>query len=120
MVALAGRNRVRLPFGSVEDVRAAYRFANLQEFLDIYYQGTSVLVTEQDFYDLTWAYLIKARQQNVVHAELFFDPQAHTSRGVPFERVIGGIHRALVDGESRLGITSRLILCFLRHLDQAD
>ena len=120
MFALAARNRVALPYRSVADVRSAYRFANLQAFLDIYYQGCSVLLTEPDFYDLTWAYLVKARRQNVVHAELFFDPQAHTGRGVPFERVIGGIRRALVDAEATLGMTSRLILCFLRHLDEAD
>jgi adenosine deaminase len=119
MFALAARNRVRLPYGSVDALRDAYRFANLQAFLDIYYQGAAVLLTEQDFYDLTWAYLAKARQQNVVHAEVFFDPQAHTGRGVPFATVIGGIHRALVDGAARLGVTSRLILCFLRHLDES-
>jgi adenosine deaminase len=120
MVALAARNGVALRFGSVDAVRAAYRFANLQAFLDLYYEGTSVLRTEPDFYDLTWAYLTKARRQNVVHAELFFDPQAHTARGVPLAAVIGGIRRALVDAEARLGMTSRLILCFLRHLDEAD
>jgi adenosine deaminase len=120
MVALAERNRVTLPYRSVDEVRSAYRFANLQAFLDLYYQGCSVLLTEQDFYDLTWAYLVKARQQTVVHAEVFFDPQAHTGRGVPFERVIGGIRRALLDGEAMLGMTSRLILCFLRHLDEQD
>jgi adenosine deaminase len=120
MVALAARNGVALRFGSVDAVRAAYRFANLQAFLDLYYEGMSVLRTEPDFYDLTWAYLTKARRQNVVHAELFFDPQAHTARGVPLATVIGGIRRALVDAEARLGMTSRLILCFLRHLDEAD
>ncbi len=120
LFALAARNRVALPYRSVTAVRDAYRFANLQAFLDLYYQGCSVLLTEQDFYDLTWAYLVRARQQNVVHAEPFFDPQAHTGRGVPFERVIGGIRRALVDAETTLGLTSRLILCFLRHLDEAD
>ncbi|MGZ9909526.1 hypothetical protein ACXYS1_25745, partial [Escherichia coli] len=86
----------------------------------VYYQGMSVLRNEADFYDLTWAYLEQAKRQNIRHAEIFFDPQAHTSRGVPFADVITGIHRALVDAESRLGITSRLILCFLRHLDEDD
>src|SRR5215831_14826500 len=120
MFALAARNGVGLPYRSVDEVRAAYRFANLQEFLDIYYQGTSVLRTEQDFYDLTWAYLTKAQQHHVVHAEVFFDPQAHTARGVPFSTVIGGIRRALVAAEADLGITSRLILSFLRDLDERD
>lgn len=117
---LARRNGVRLPYASVEALRAAYAFSNLQSFLDIYYQGMSVLLHEQDFYDLTWAYLEKAKRQNVVHAEIFFDPQGHTARGVPIANAINGIHRALNDGESRLGISSRLIMCFLRHLDEDD
>jgi adenosine deaminase len=119
MLALARRNGVRLRFATVEEARAAYRFGNLQDFLDLYYQGMSVLLREQDFYDLAWAYLERAKADNVVHAELFFDPQGHTDRGVPFETVIGGLARALEDGETRLGISSRLILCFLRHLDEA-
>lgn len=118
--ALAQKNGVRLPYASVEALRAAYAFANLQSFLDIYYQGMSVLLHEQDFYDLAWAYLTKAKQQNVVHAEIFFDPQGHTSRGVAIATVIGGLSRALGDAETKLGITSRLILCFLRHLDEDD
>jgi adenosine deaminase len=117
---LARRNGVRLPYPSVEALRAAYDFSNLQDFLDVYYQGMSVLLREADFYDLTWAYLERSKRQNIRHAEIFFDPQAHTSRGVPFADVITGIHRALADGEARLGITSRLILCFLRHLDEDD
>src|SRR5262245_61168639 len=104
MMALAARNRVTLRFDTVEALRAAYRFCNLQAFLDLYYEGTSVLRTEADFYDLTWAYLTKARAQNVVHVEPFFDPQAHTSRGIPFATVIGGVRRALVDAETRLGM----------------
>ncbi len=120
MFALAGRNGVRLPYDGVDTTRAAYRFGNLQEFLDLYYQGMSVLIEEQDFYDLTWAYLEKARQQNILHAEIFFDPQAHTARGVAFETVIGGIDRALGDAEDQLGITAKLILCFLRHLEEED
>jgi adenosine deaminase len=116
MFELARRNGIRLPHASVADVRRAYVFSDLQSFLDIYYAGCRVLLTEQDFYDLTWAYLERAATQGVRHAEIFFDPQTHTDRAVPFETVVTGIHRALQDGESRLGITSGLILCFLRHL----
>jgi adenosine deaminase len=118
--ALARRNGVALRHRSVAALRRAYSFRNLQDFLDLYYQGTSVLLKEQDFYELTSAYLVKAARQRVVHAELFFDPQAHAARGVPFATVIGGISRALADGEATLGITSRLIMCFLRHLPEAD
>ncbi|MCP4395726.1 MAG: adenosine deaminase, partial [bacterium] len=100
--------------------RCAYEFNNLQDFLSIYYQGANVLQVEQDFYDLVWAYLLKCQQQNVVHVEPFFDPQTHTARGVPFKVVMNGISRALKDGESQLGITSRLIMCFLRHLTEED
>ena len=120
MFALAQRNRVALPYESVEAVRRAYVFSDLQSFLDIYYAGCRVLVTEQDFYDLTWAYLERAAAQGVRHAEIFFDPQTHTERGVPFETVISGIHRALHDGRARLGISSGLIMCFLRHLSEED
>ena len=116
MFELARRNGVQLPYASVDEVRQAYVFSDLQSFLDIYYAGCCVLVTEEDFYDLTWAYLTRAAAQGVRHAEIFFDPQTHTDRGVPFETVVTGIHRALEDGQSRLGITSGLILCFLRHL----
>ncbi len=118
--ALAQRNGVSLPYPSVSALRAAYDFSDLQSFLDIYYAGASVLLLEQDFYDLTWAYLQRAHADAVVHTEIFFDPQTHTARGVPFATVIGGIHRALADGERLLGISSRLILCFLRHLSEAD
>ena len=120
LFALAKRNGVSLPFETVEAVRAAYDFGNLQDFLDIYYQGMQVLIEEQDFYDLTWAYLEKARAQNVLHTEIFFDPQAHMERGIAFETVIQGIDRALGDAARELGITSKLIMCFLRHLDQTD
>lgn len=118
--ALARRNGVSLPYPSVEALRAAYAFADLQSFLDIYYQCMSVLVRERDFYDLTWAYLDKVHRQSVVHTEIFFDPQGHTSRGVPFGDVVTGIHRALADAQSKFGMTSRLIMCFLRHLDEDD
>lgn len=113
---LAERNGVTLPFDSVEEARAAYDFDDLQSFLDIYYEGASVLLEERDFYDLTWAYLQRAYADNVRHTEIFFDPQTHTDRGVPFETVVEGIHRALMAAESQLGMSSRLILCFLRHL----
>lgn len=116
MFELARRNRVSLPYADVEAVRRAYVFDNLQSFLDIYYAGCAVLVTEQDFYDLTTAYLRRAVSQGVRHAEIFFDPQTHTDRGISFETVVTGIHRALEDGERGLGISSRLIMCFLRHL----
>ena len=120
MFALAQRNGVAIPFASVEEVRAAYAFTNLQDFLDIYYQGMGVLITERDFYDLTAAYLARAHADAVRHVEIFFDPQGHTARGVAFETVITGITRALDDAHARYGITSKLIMCFLRHLDEAD
>ncbi len=116
MMAIAQRNKVPLKFQSVEEIRAAYEFENLQSFLDIYYEGAQVLLHEQDFYDLTWAYLDKVSSENVRHVEIFFDPQTHTDRGVAFATVIDGIHRALQDAQGKLGISSRLILCFLRHL----
>ena len=116
MFALAERNGIELPYASVEEVRAAYDFSDLQSFLDIYYAGACVLLTEQDFYDLTWAYLLRCRDDEVCHSEIFFDPQTHTDRGVAFETVIEGISRALSDGREQLGISSQLILCFLRHL----
>ncbi|MFC3151213.1 adenosine deaminase [Litoribrevibacter euphylliae] len=120
MFALAQRNNVELPFKSVEEVRAAYEFSNLQDFLDIYYQGANVLIHEQDFYDLTWAYLTKCKEQNVMHVEPFFDPQTHTDRGVAFRTVLNGIIRALKDGQEKLGISSELIMCFLRHLSEEE
>ncbi len=116
MFELAGRNQVSLPYPDVEAVRRAYVFDDLQSFLDIYYAGCAVLLTEQDFYDLTSAYLRRVAGQGVRHAEIFFDPQTHTDRGVAFETVVTGIHRALEDGLASLGISSRLIMCFLRHL----
>ncbi|MCW8334856.1 adenosine deaminase [Vibrio paucivorans] len=118
MFELAKRNQIPLPFQSPEEVRAAYQFSNLQSFLDIYYQGAQVLIHEQDFYDLTWAYLLRCQQDNVIHTEIFFDPQTHTDRGIAFSTVVNGITKALSDAESQLGITSQLIMCFLRHLDE--
>lgn len=120
MLAIASRNAVELPFGTVSQVRQSYQFGNLQEFLDIYYRCMSVLLTEEDFFDLTRAYFDRIAVQRVRHAELFFDPQAHTSRGVPFDTVCAGIGRGLQYGFDRYRITSRLIMCFLRHLDEAD
>jgi adenosine deaminase len=116
MFRLARRNQVTLPYESVDALRRAYVFGNLQSFLDIYYAGCDVLRTEEDFYELTRAYLERATSENVRHAEIFFDPQTHTSRGISFETVITGIHRALTEGEREHGITTGLILCFLRHL----
>src|SRR5215208_3116765 len=116
MFALAERNRVALRYASAEEVRRAYDFSDLQSFLDVYYEATQVLLHEQDFYDLIRAYLQKAAAQNVRRVEVVFDPQAHTSRGVSFETVIMGIHRAMLDAERPLGISSALMLCFLRHL----
>ena len=115
---LAKRNSIQLPFNSVNEVKKAYQFSNLQDFLDIYYQGAEVLLHKQDFYDLTWAYLLMCNQQNVMHVEPFFDPQTHTVRGVAFETIVSGIAEALADGKAKLGITSRLIMCFLRHLSE--
>ncbi len=120
MFAIARRNKADIPFKSVEDVRRAYRFANLQDFLDIYYRSADVLRTEEDFYDLTLAYLKRAAADGVRHAEVFFDPQTHTARGVAFATVADGILKALADGERQFGITSKLILCFLRHLSEND
>jgi len=119
MFALAGRNGVEIPFDSVDEVRAAYNFSNLQDFLDIYYRGADVLRTEEDFRDLAIAYFDRAAADNVVHAEIFFDPQTHTDRGIAFDTVMRGLLAGMADAEARHGITSRLILCFLRHLDEA-
>lgn len=118
MFEIAQRNKKQIRFNSVEEVREAYNFSNLQDFLDIYYEGMNVLTTEQDYYDLTWAYMSKVYLENVIHAEIMFDPQGHTDRGIPFDTVIGGIDRALKDAQSKLGMTTVLILSFLRHLDE--
>ena len=115
---LAQRNGVQLPYASVDALRAAYAFTDLQSFLDIYYAGASVLLTEADFFDMAWAYFERAAADNVVHAEIFFDPQTHTDRGVPIEQVIGGLHHAGQRAHAEFGITSGLILCFLRHLSE--
>ena len=118
--ALAQRNGLTIPYSSVEELRSAYAFTNLQSFLDIYYAGASVLITEQDFYDMARAYFVKAAADNVVHAELFFDPQTHTARGVSLDVVINGLHRACVDAHTELGVSGALIMCFLRHLSEEE
>ena len=117
---MAKRNQVQIPYSSVDVLRAAYAFTDLQSFLDIYYAGASVLLQEPDFYDMAWAYFLKAQADNVVHAELFFDPQTHTARQVPMATVINGLHRACVDAHTKLGISASLIMCFLRHLSEEE
>lgn len=118
--ALAARNGVKLPYASVEALRDAYAFTDLQSFLDIYYAGASVLLHEADFYDMAWAYFERAKADHVIHAELFFDPQTHTARGVPMAAVVHGLSRACADAQAKLGISAALILCFLRHLSEDD
>ena len=120
MFALAKRNGISLPYADVAALAAAYDFHNLQSFLDLYYQGAAVLQTEQDFFDLTWAYLVRCHAQHVVHTEVFFDPQTHLVRGIDMGTVVGGITAALDKAEQQWGISSCLILCFLRHLSEAD
>ena len=120
MMKLAAKNGIELPFESAADIRRAYDFKDLQSFLDIYYQGAQVLLTVDDFYRLTWNYLQKASEQNVRHAEIFFDPQTHTARGIKFETIVQGIHRAMVDAGHQLGLSSKLIMCILRHLSVAE
>ena len=118
MFAIAQRNQIQIPYQSVEEVKQAYNFHNLQSFLDIYYAGANVLVHEQDFYNLAWAYFEKCAEDKVVHTEMFFDPQTHTERGVEFATVIAGLKRACQDAQQKLGISSQLIMCFLRHLSE--
>jgi len=120
MVSLAGKHGLTLPYSSVDEVRAAYNFSDLQSFLDLYYAGCNVLRDRRDFYALAMAYFTRAHTDNVVHAELFFDPQTHTARGIAMEVVIGGLRDAMEDAQRRYGITSELILCFLRHLSEDD
>lgn len=117
MFSIARRNKIKLKYRSVDELKLAYNFNNLQEFLDIYYEGAKVLINEEDFYDLTYSYFEKIHSQNVVHAEIFFDPQTHTSRGISFGTVISGIYKAMAKAHEKFGITSFLIMSFLRHLD---
>jgi adenosine deaminase len=118
LFAIAQRNNIFLKYETIAELRQAYDFSNLQDFLDIYYEGARVLIKERDFYDLTFSYLKKVHSQNVIHTEIFFDPQTHTERGIEFETVINGIHNALRDGGKEFGMTTGLIMCFLRHLDE--
>jgi len=118
MFAIAQRNQIQIPYQSVEEVKQAYNFHNLQSFLDIYYAGANVLRHEQDFYDLAWAYFEKRAEDRIVHTEMFFDPQTHTERGVEFATVLAGLKRACEDAKAKLGISSQLIMCFLRHLSE--
>lgn len=120
MFALAQKNNIELSYKSVEEVRNAYNFTSLQSFLDIYYAGANVLITQSDFFDMTWAYLLTCKAQNILHTEIFFDPQTHTKRGINFETVVKGITQALQKGEKELGISSFLIMCFLRHLSEEE
>ena len=118
MFKLSKRNNVEIPFKNVEEIKSAYNFSNLDSFLKIYYQGSNVLITEEDFFDLTWEYVLRCKKDNIVHTEIFFDPQSHTERGISFDTVINGIYKALKKGELEFGITSKIIMCFLRHLDE--
>jgi adenosine deaminase len=117
MFAIAKRNNKRIKFQSIEELKEAYQFNNLQDFLDIYYEGANVLIEEDDFFEMTWNYLEKMHQENVKHVEIFFDPQTHTDRSIPFEKVVNGIHKALQKAEIEFAVSSKLIMCFLRHLD---
>ena len=118
MFALAKKNNIQIPFKSIEDVKTAYNFDNLDSFLKIYYESAKVLVKEQDFFDLTWAYALKCKEENIVHTEIFFDPQTHTERGIKFDVVINGIYSALLKAEKQFGLSFKIIMCFLRHLDE--
>ena len=115
---LAKKNKIRIPFSSTEEIKSAYNFKNLESFLKIFYQGSSVLIKEQDFFDLTWAYVLKCKEDNIVHTEIFFDPQTHINRGIDFDVVINGIYKALEKGNKEFGLTFGIIMCFLRHLDE--
>ena len=118
MFELAKRNNIPIPYKNVEEVKSAYNFNNLDTFLNIYYQGSKVLIHEKDFFDLTWAYVLKCKEDNIVHTEIFFDPQTHLDRGISFDVVINGISKALDKASREFGITSKIIMCFLRHLDE--
>ena len=115
---LAKRNNIQIPFANVGEIKSAYNFSNLESFLKIFYQGSKVLIKEQDFFDLTWAYILKSKKDNVVHTEIFFDPQTHVNRGVNFDVVINGIYKALLKANKEFGLTFKIIMCFLRHLDE--
>ena len=118
MFKLSKRNKVEIPFKSVDEIKSAYNFTDLDSFLKIYYEGSNVLINEEDFFDLTWEYILRCKKDNIVHTEIFFDPQSHIPRGINFDTVINGIHKALTRANTEFGITSKIIMCFLRHLDE--
>ena len=118
MFKLSKRNKIEIPFKSIEEIKSAYNFNNLDSFLKIYYEGSNVLIDEEDFFDLTWEYVLRCKQDNIVHTEIFFDPQSHLVRGVSFDKIINGIDKALKKAEKEFNITSKIIMCFLRHLDE--
>ena len=118
MFELAKRNNIKIPFKDIDDVKKAYNFSNLESFLKIYYEGAKVLVKEQDFFDLTWEYVLKCKENNIVHTEIFFDPQTHTDRGIDFNTVINGIYEALKKAQKEFNLSFKIIMCFLRHLDE--
>ena len=118
MFKLSKRNKIEIPFKTVDEIRSAYNFTNLDSFLKIYYEGSKVLITEEDFFDLTWEYILRCKEDNIVHTEIFFDPQSHLPRGIKFDTVINGIDKALKRAEKDFGISSKIIMCFLRHLDE--
>ena len=120
MFELAKRNNIQIPFKNINEVKKAYNFSNLESFLKIYYEGAKVLVKEQDFFDLTWAYALKCKEDNIVHTEIFFDPQTHTKRGINFDIVINGIYKALQKAQKEFGLSFKIIMCFLRHLDEEE
>ena len=120
MFSLAKRNNVQIPFKNIDDVKKAYNFNNLDSFLKIYYEGAKVLIEEQDFFDLTWAYILKCKENNIVHTEIFFDPQTHTDRGIDFDKIINGIFNAFKKGEKEFGLSFKIIMCFLRHLSEEE
>jgi len=120
MFSLAKRNNIQISFKNIDDVKKAYNFSNLDSFLKIYYEGAKVLIEEQDFFDLTWAYVLKCKEDNIVHTEIFFDPQTHTDRGISFDIVINGIYKALQKAQKDFGLSFKIIMCFLRHLDEEE
>ena len=120
MFALAKRNNINIPFKSIDEVKKAYNFSNLESFLKTYYEGAKVLIKEQDFFDITWAYVLKCKEDNIVHTEIFFDPQTHTNRGISFDIIINGIYKALQKAEKEFDLSFKIIMCFLRHLDEEE
>ncbi len=120
MFALAKRNNIQIPFKNISETKKAYNFSNLESFLKIYYEGAKVLIKEQDFFDLTWAYVLKCKEDNIVHTEIFFDPQTHTNRGISFDIVVNGIYKALQKAQKEFSLSFKIIMCFLRHLDQEE